>query len=202
MLSVKVDQNPILSIRNSVDRGPTQNRVLRSLSSFFAVTGGDSRTGGCEFKSCRQIPARQFITFICYKHLLFSNRYSSFWQCCAGAKAFVWPDRMLHHRADPTNAMIGGDNSQTRSPWGVQVKQLTKICWHLICSPIHPGESLWALVTPVKAIRVGGGFKNCRCLKRMKRGIFEESWSRFVFMFSGFFFNRWRQIFTKTKDVS
>ena len=40
--------------------------------------------------------------------------------------------------ADPTNAMTGGDNSQTRSPWGVQVKQLTKICWHLICSPIHP----------------------------------------------------------------
>ena len=39
---------------------------------------------------------------------------------------------------DPTNAMIGGDNCQTRSPWGVQVKQLTKICWHLICSPIHP----------------------------------------------------------------
>ena len=30
--------------------------------------------------------------------------------------------------------MIGGDNSQTRSPWGVQVKQLTKICWHLIFS--------------------------------------------------------------------
>ena len=40
---------------------------------------------------------------------------------------------------DPIKAMIGGDNSQTRSPWGVQVKQLTKICWHLTCSPpIHP----------------------------------------------------------------
>ena len=49
-----------------------------------------------------------------------------------GAKAFVWLDRMLHHRADPTNEMIIGDNSQTRSPWGVQVKQLTKICWYLI----------------------------------------------------------------------
>ena len=51
---------------------------------------------------------------------------------CAGAKAFIWLDRMLHHRADPTNEMIIGDNSQTRSPWGVQVKQLTKICWYLI----------------------------------------------------------------------
>ena len=30
--------------------------------------------------------------------------------------AFVWLDRMLHHRADPTNAMIGGENSQTTSP--------------------------------------------------------------------------------------
>ena len=68
----------------------------------------------------------------------FSTGYSGFCHCCTGAKAFVWLDRMLHHRADPTNAMIGGDNSQTRSPWGVQVKQLTKICWHLICSPIHP----------------------------------------------------------------
>ena len=36
-----------------------------------------------------------------------------------GAKAFVWPDRML---ADPTNAVIGGDNSQARSPRGVEVK--------------------------------------------------------------------------------
>ena len=46
----------------------------------------------------------------------------------------------LHSSYDsnPTNAMIGGDNSQTRSPWGVQVKQLTKICWHLFCSPILP----------------------------------------------------------------
>ena len=26
-----------------------------------------------------------------------------------GAKAFVWLDRMLHHRADPTNEMIIGD---------------------------------------------------------------------------------------------
>ena len=38
---------------------------------------------------------------------------------------------------DPIKAMIGGDNSQTRSPWGVQVKQLTKVCCHLICSPIQ-----------------------------------------------------------------
>ena len=48
----------------------------------------------------------------------FSTGYSGFCHCCTGAKAFVWLDRMLHHRADPTNAMIGGDNSQTRSPWG------------------------------------------------------------------------------------
>ena len=27
---------------------------------------------------------------------------------------------MLCHRADPTNAMIGVDYSNTRSPWGVQ----------------------------------------------------------------------------------
>ena len=87
--------------------------------------------------------------------------------------------------------MIGRDNSQTRSPWGVQVKQLTKICWHLTCSPIQPrllgrgsfnlalawllsvavvklhdgdlhavGWGPRALVTPVKAIRVGMGLKN------------------------------------------
>ena len=61
------------------------------------------------------------------------------WTRCYWAKAFVWLDRMLHHfRADPTNAMIGVDNIQTRSPWGVQVEQLTKICWHLICSPSTP----------------------------------------------------------------
>ena len=59
-----------------------------------------------------------------------------------GVKAFGWLDSMLHHRADPTNAMIGGDNSQTRSPWAVQVKQLTKICWHLICSP-YPPQTSW-----------------------------------------------------------
>ena len=56
------------------------------------------------------------------------SEYSGFCHCCMGAKAFVWLDRMLHHRADPTNAMTGGDNSQTRSPLGVQVKWLTKIC--------------------------------------------------------------------------
>ena len=32
-------------------------------------------------------------------------------------------DRILHHRADPTNAMIGGDNSQTRSTWGEATDQ-------------------------------------------------------------------------------
>ena len=41
--------------------------------------------------------------------------------------------QILEHR----NSMVIGDNSQTRSPLGVQVKQLTKICWHLTCSPIH-----------------------------------------------------------------
>ena len=46
--------------------------------------------------------------------------------------------RIIKEATDPTYAMIGGDNSQTRSPWGVQVKRLTKIYWHLICSPIHP----------------------------------------------------------------
>ena len=40
--------------------------------------------------------------------------------------------------ADPTNAVIGGDNNQTRSPWGVQVKWLTKICWQLIAPPSNP----------------------------------------------------------------
>ena len=68
----------------------------------------------------------------------FSTRYSGFCHCCTGAKAFVWLDSMRHHRTDPTNAMIGVDISQSRSPWGVQVKQLTKICWHLICFPTTP----------------------------------------------------------------
>ena len=40
-----------------------------------------------------------------------------------GVKAFVWLGRMMHHMEDPSNAMIGGDNSQTRSPWGEQVKE-------------------------------------------------------------------------------
>ena len=66
------------------------------------------------------------------------GRYSSFCHCSTGAKDFVWLARMLYHRADHTNAVIGGDNSQTRSPWRVQVKWLTKICCYLICSPIHP----------------------------------------------------------------
>ena len=38
------------------------------------------------------------------------------------AKAFEWLDRMLHHRADPINTLIGVDNSQNRSRLGVQVK--------------------------------------------------------------------------------
>ena len=42
---------------------------------------------------------------------------------------------MLHKRPDPTNAMIGGDSSQTRAPWRVQVKGLTKICLCLIGPP-------------------------------------------------------------------
>ena len=82
--------------------------------------------------------------------------------------------------------LIGGDNSQTRS----QKIQLTKIRWHLIAPPSTPdlcckvglnlalglvadvwlaagdlhaigwGEGPWALVTPVKAIRVGVGVYN------------------------------------------
>ena len=46
-------------------------------------------------------------------------------------KAFVCLDRMLRHWADPTNVMIGGDNSQTRSLCGVQVKQLAPD-WSLV----------------------------------------------------------------------
>ena len=52
----------------------------------------------------------------------FSSGYYGFCHCCMGAKDFVWLARMLYHRADHTNAVIGGDNSQTRSPWRVQVK--------------------------------------------------------------------------------
>ena len=50
----------------------------------------------------------------------------------------VWLDWMLHHMADPYIVVIGGDNSQTRSPWGVQVKQMTRICLHLIAPPSAP----------------------------------------------------------------
>ena len=31
--------------------------------------------------------------------------------CCIGAKAFVELDKSLHHRSDPINAVMGGDNS-------------------------------------------------------------------------------------------
>ena len=31
------------------------------------------------------------------------------------AKSFLWLNMMLHHRADPTNAMVGGDNSKNKS---------------------------------------------------------------------------------------
>ena len=48
-----------------------------------------------------------------YRHL--ATFYSSH---CTGAKFFVWLDRILHHRADPANAVIGDDNSQTRSRLG------------------------------------------------------------------------------------
>ena len=34
--------------------------------------------------------------------------------------------------------MIGGDNRQARSSWGVQVKQLTKILMHLIAPQSTP----------------------------------------------------------------
>ena len=42
---------------------------------------------------------------------------------------------MLHHRTDATDALIGGGYCQTRSKRGPQVKQLTKIPWHLIAPP-------------------------------------------------------------------
>ena len=54
--------------------------------------------------------------FLCYG---FSSGYYGFCHCCMGAKDFVWLARMLYHRADHTNAVIGGDNSQTTLPWGV-----------------------------------------------------------------------------------
>ena len=54
-------------------------------------------------------------------------------------KTLVWLDRMLNHRADPTNAMIGCDNSKSRSLWGVEVKQLTNKCCNLI-GP-HPPQT-------------------------------------------------------------
>ena len=44
----------------------------------------------------------------------------------------------VHCGSAATCNLQWGDNSQTRSPWGVQVKRLTKMCWRLICSPIHP----------------------------------------------------------------
>ena len=71
----------------------------------------------------------------------FSMKQTSF-NCCTWAKV------SLHHWADPTNAIIVGDNTQTRSPLGLQVKQLTKICWHLICSPNHPRLLGWGRFKP------------------------------------------------------
>ena len=49
---------------------------------------------------------------------------------------------MVNLSKQPTNAMSGGDNCKRRSPWRVQVKQMTKVCWHLIAP--HPPESSWA----------------------------------------------------------
>ena len=55
---------------------------------------------------------------------------------CQGAQGFVWLSRMLRHRAEPTNAINGGDRCYISSSWGGcwQVKQQTKIwmCWHQI----------------------------------------------------------------------
>ena len=67
-------------------------------------------------------------TFVGFSEVVFAPGTLVF---ATAVQAFVWLDWMLHHRVDPTNAIIGGDNSQTRSPWGLQVKRLTKICWHL-----------------------------------------------------------------------
>ena len=55
--------------------------------------------------------------------------------------------------------MIGGDNSQTRSPWGVQVKQLTKICWHLIAPPSTP-DFLGKVVLNLAVVRLHVGDLN------------------------------------------
>ena len=47
----------------------------------------------------------------------------------------------VHSRERKTwlpNAVIGGDKNDTRSPWGVLVKRLTKVCWHLIAPPSSP----------------------------------------------------------------
>ena len=41
-----------------------------------------------------------------------------------GCKVFVCLDRMLHHKTDPTKAVIGSDNRQTRSPCVTTVKAI------------------------------------------------------------------------------
>ena len=38
----------------------------------------------------------------------------------------------------PSNAVIGADNSHTRSQWAVQVKLLTNKCWQLSVPPSTP----------------------------------------------------------------
>ena len=72
------------SMQNSVNKGPTVTKWSSLSGTLWGALGGFLWSG-------------------------FSSGYSSFCHCCMGAKAFVWLDRMLHHRADPTNAMIGSD---------------------------------------------------------------------------------------------
>ena len=53
------------------------------------------------------------------------------WPCC-----LFWSGYQLNLKEQKGhNTMIGGDNSKTRSPWVVQVKQLTKICSQLMAPP-------------------------------------------------------------------
>ena len=97
----------------------------------------------------------------------------------------------MHFWADQTKAMIGGENSQTRSPGSTgegnwprfvgnwfappstqdflgKVGLNIALAWLLPVAVVKQhdgdlhavgwGEGPWALVTPVKAIRVGEGF--------------------------------------------
>ena len=90
----------------------------------------------------RHLPKDFFVNWMLSGHFVLGQNIGGFIR-----HEFVWPqtlavfplgsqvfaptewglrlDRMLDHRAGPTNGMIGGDNSQTRLPWGVQMKQLT-----------------------------------------------------------------------------